>query len=172
MMKIANFCDNYSLLRDLFFTSKMRRNVQETSLFEVGGYSLIELLLVVTLIIILGASTTPFLSNFIQRSAMETTKFRFVSFLRKAQANTMDGKLGSNWGVCLSSGVLRLYAGSCVSPTQSFTHEIPNTISVSGFSDLEFSSIRGEPSTTATVTFSSDIDTQTVTINSVGMVDP
>lgn len=136
------------------------------------GYSLIELLLVVALILLLGASTTPFLSNFIQRNHMETTKSSLVSFLRKAQANTMDGKLNVDWGVCLSGDTLLLYADDCSSPVQSFSHQIPGSIGITGFSDIQFSSVKGVPSATPTITVTSDIDVQTITINAVGMVNP
>lgn len=133
-----------------------------------GGITLIELLLVTAIIAIIGASVSPFLSNFILRNNLETTTDKIIGTIRKAQSYAMDGKDDATWGVCLSGGNLRLYSGSCLSPTRSEDFSVPGRVTISGLNDTTFSKLRGEPSNALSITIGTDIDSQTVTVNAVG----
>ena len=135
---------------------------------RVKGLTLIELLIVIAIIGILGAATTPFLSNFVLRSAFDTTVDRAISSIRKAQNFAMDGRNNETWGVCVTESKIRVYAGSCDSPTISDNFSFPDTVTVSGLNDTTFSSTRGEPSQTLSITISSTLDSATITLNSAG----
>lgn len=132
-----------------------------------AGITLIELLLVVSLIAILGASSTPFLSNFLVRVNMNTTTDQVVSYLQKAQSYAIYNKVNETWGVCITGNNLRFFSGSCAVPTYSEEYVIPSSISISNF-DTTFSKSRGEPSVETTINVSSDIDSQTIIINTAG----
>ena len=132
-----------------------------------AGITLIELLLVIALIALIGAATTPFLSRFVLQTNHDTTIDNLISSIRKAQTYAMDGKNGETWGVCNTSGMIRFYSGSCGSPTYQENFSIPGSISLSGLSDTTFNQ-RGEPSGTLSISISSDIDNNTVVINSAG----
>lgn len=132
------------------------------------GISYIELLIVVGLMAIIGASVSPFLSNFILRNNLETTVDNLVGTIRKAQSYSMDGKNNAVWGVCLSGGNIRLYTGSCSSPTISEDFSVSSSVSITGLSDTTFSRLRGEPSNTLSVTISTDIGSATISLNAAG----
>ena len=132
------------------------------------GISYIELLIVVGLMAIIGASVSPFLSNFILRNNLETTVDNLVGTIRKAQSYSMDGKNNAVWGVCLSGGNIRLYTGSCSSPTISEDFSVSSSVSITGLSDTTFSRLRGEPSNILGVTISTDIGSATISLNAAG----
>src|SRR3989344_3406300 len=130
------------------------------------GVSYIELLIVVGLIGIIGASVSPFLSNFILRNNLETTVDNLVGTIRKSQGNAMDGKnsdSGEDWGVCLYNGdTIRLFLGSCDTPTISEDFSVPGSVDIAGLNTVTFSRLGGEPTQPLTITVSTDIDTRTI----------
>ena len=140
----------------------MKKNVQ--------GFTLIELILVIGLVAVIGATASPFLSNFILRNNYETTTDKLVSSLRKAQQYSIQGKQDSVWGACLSANVIRLYRGSCAAPIFAEDFDVPSTITITGFTDTTFSRLRGEPSTALAITLTSAIGTKAVTVNAAGMI--
>ena len=132
-----------------------------------NGFTLIEILLVIAIIAILGASTTPFLSRFVLQTNYDSIVDKVIASVRKTQEYAMDGKNGTVWGICKFSNNIRLYSGSCNSPTMSENFSIPNTVTVTGLNDTTFN-IRGEPSTPISVTVNTILETMTVQLNSAG----
>lgn len=132
------------------------------------GLTLIELLMVIAIFAIIAASSTPFLSNFILRNNYETTVDKVVSTIRKAQQYAMDGKNDVTWGVCLSGNSIRLFSGSCALPTFSEDFDTPSSVTITGLNETTFSTLRGEPSSALSITITTDIGTQTVTMNTAG----
>ena len=131
------------------------------------GVTFIELILVVAIIALLGAASTPFLSRFLLRTYSDTTARNVTSALRTAQHNAMAQKANLTWGVCLTGNTIRMYGGSCATPTIMNDHTFPSSVSVTGLSDTSFDT-RGEPSGTLSVTISSAITTDTVTMGAAG----
>lgn len=134
------------------------------------GVTLIELLLVIAIVLILGASTTPFLSSFVGRNNFDTSTDMLISFLRKSQNYAMDNKNGELWGVCMDGSTLKLYSVSCSSPNISEEYEIPRSVTIVGLDDINFSS-RGEPNNTVSILLSSVSDSINLQINSAGGMD-
>ena len=139
---------------------------------KLAAFTLIELLIVIALILILGAMSSPFLSRFIVQTNYETSVDKVVSTLRKAQTYAMNNKNNTVWGVCYTANKIRLYQGSCTSPTFSEDFEIASTITISGINDTvlatTFSRLRGEPSQALTITISSSVGTTQVLLNRAG----
>jgi len=136
------------------------------------GLTLIELLLVIALIMVIGATGTPFLSRFLVQNQYETTIDQLISTVRKAQTYSMNNKNNTVWGICYTANKIRLYQGSCTSPTISEDFEVPSTITLAGLNDTTlattFSLRRGEPSQALTITISANVGTTTITINRAG----
>lgn len=132
------------------------------------GVSYIELLVVIGLIAIIGASVSPFLSNFILRNNLETTTDNLVGTIRKAQAYSMDGKNDAAWGVCLAGGNIRLFTGTCGSPTISEDYTVSSSVTITGLTTTTFSRLRGEPSSSLSVAISTDIGSTIITLNAAG----
>jgi prepilin-type N-terminal cleavage/methylation domain-containing protein len=137
------------------------------------GLTLIELLLTIAIIGVLGAMASPFVSSFIGRTNYETTADKVVSVIRKAQGYAMDGKNGAVWGVCINGSNIRLFSGTCASPTFSEDFPIQNTVTVSGLTTTTFS-LRGEPipaNGLASVVVTTTNGTRTVTVNAGGGIN-
>lgn len=132
-----------------------------------AGVSVIELLLVIAIISLLGAATTPFVSRFVLQTQYDTTQNMVVSQLRKAQTAAFQRKQDATWGVCYTGGTLRLFSGSCGSPSYSENYSVPSSVSVTGLTTITFDA-RGEPSSTATINLSTSIESGSVAINSAG----
>jgi prepilin-type N-terminal cleavage/methylation domain-containing protein len=134
------------------------------------GLTLVELLLVISIVAIIGASTSPFLSNFVLQTNFDTTLDKVTSSVRKAQSNAMNKKNDSVWGVCLIGTNIRLYSGSCSSPQVKEDFDIPNSVDVSSLTDTIFN-LRGEPSVVLNITVATSQESAVVNVNSAGGVN-
>lgn len=132
------------------------------------GVTFVELLLVISIIAIIGAATSPFISRFVLQNNHGNSVERLISTIRKAQNYAMDGKNNEVWGVCLNSGNIRLFSGSCNTPSFSEDFNVPQSVSITGLNETTFSRLRGEPSSVINVTISSTIDSVNIVVNSVG----
>jgi prepilin-type N-terminal cleavage/methylation domain-containing protein len=135
------------------------------------GFTLIELILVVGIVTLLAASSGTFYARFIRSNNHELTLDKILGSIRKAQANSIHGKHDASWGICMQDTTLRMYLGSCASPTISEDFEIPSATSISGLTDTTFSKRRGEPSSPRSITVDSGITSSTITLNAAGGID-
>ncbi|PIR58886.1 MAG: hypothetical protein COU69_03105 [Candidatus Pacebacteria bacterium CG10_big_fil_rev_8_21_14_0_10_56_10] len=133
-----------------------------------SGLTLLELMLVVGLLLLLTLATLPFGSRFFQTNQHDAALGRIRGKLRKAQAYSMDRRLNSGWGICLQGRVVRLYADSCAAPTQQEDYDLPDSVEVTGLGDIWFTPLRGEPSSAVTVTITSPLSSQQITVNAAG----
>ena len=101
---------------------------------------------------------------------LEVAANKVVSTVRKSQAYAMASKGSATWGFCKMGNNIRLYSGSCSTPTHHEDFDV-SKVTVSGLSDISFSGIpgkRGEPSQALTITISNDVGVKTVSINNAG----
>jgi type II secretory pathway pseudopilin PulG len=136
------------------------------------GFSFIEFILVISLIILLGTLTTSFASRFLTQSGVLNASDQLIGDLRKAQVNAMMGKQNSNWGVNFASNTITLYKGSSFATrTTAFDEKFStsSSITISGLTDLNFYRITGTSSATPTITISGRGETRTITVNSQGV---
>lgn len=133
-----------------------------------SGFSLIELILVVAIISIVGASTIPVGSRFLVQNNFRNKTSEIVSSLRTAQINTISGKEDRQWGVEISASTIKLYAVGDSAFDQTFS--IPPSISITQ-NTIVFNKLTGNPTTTGSIVVSSSIGSNTVTVNEVGTVD-
>lgn len=135
------------------------------------GFTLIELILVIALMLTVGTMVAPFAGGFLIRVYHETTVNSLVSALHRAQSLSLDGKSNTTWGICQTGNLIRVYTGSCASPTIKEDTSVPSTVTISGLSDITFARTTGEPSGTLSISVSSDAGTKTITLNAIGVVD-
>ncbi len=132
------------------------------------AFSLIELIIVVALIMIIGVAATTFGSGTLLQNNLETDKSMLVSSLRKAQGYAMVKKNGLTWGVCLTGKIIRVFGGSCASPTIKDDYTLSNSTVISGLSTVTFSNLRGEPNLAQSIALTGNNKTFTVGVNLLG----
>lgn len=64
-----------------------------------AGFTFIEILVAVTVLILLAVLAVPFYLNFYHFQQLDSTANEIIQTLRKAQAESLAGKDNSNWGV-------------------------------------------------------------------------
>ena len=138
------------------------------------GFTLIEIMLVVALIVAIGGISAPVYQSFQVKKNLDVATNGIAQTLRRAQALSQSGVGDASWGVNISSGVVTLFKGvSYASRDTAFdeTVEISSSIVLSGVSEIVFSKLLGEPQTTGNIILSDNNDTQTITINSKGAIE-
>lgn len=133
------------------------------------GITLIELILSVAMILVLGFMSTSYYSRALLSNAVTDTSDRFVSELRKAQLYSMEGKNNTTWGVRYGSSQITLFASSSSAFDEKFY--VNTNVSVTGFTQVVFAKITGEPNSSQTINISSGNKTSTITVNSMGAVN-
>ena len=133
-----------------------------------SGFSLIELILVVAIVLTLGVLSSVFYSRFLNQNSVANVSDQFASQLRKAQTYAMAGKQNTSWGVKYATGTITLFASSSNAFDETFS--VNTNIAVGGFSQVIFSKATGMPDSTPTITISGGGNTKTVSVNSQGAV--
>lgn len=133
------------------------------------GITIIELLIVISLISTIGLMSTSFYSRFLTQNAVDNTDNQLVNSFRKAQIYSMMGKQNGVWGVKYDSATkkITLYLTGNSAFDENYT--VNNNITVTVF-DITFAKITGLPSSSPTITISGGNSTKTITINSQGVV--
>jgi len=139
------------------------------------GFTLIEIMLVVALIVAIGGISAPVYQIFQNKNNLSGASDIISQTLKRAQllSQAVDGD--SSWGVYIGSGSVVLFKGlSYASRDSSFDEifEISSNIIPSGLQEIHFSKLYGYPQTTGSITLtSSDNETIFLTINSSGMIE-
>lgn len=137
------------------------------------GFTLIEILLSVALIGALSFLSLPLFRTLISKNDNEVATNTVIQTLRRAQllSQAVDGDI--SWGVKVQSGSITLFKGvDYALRDQGFDEvfEVPNTIGVGGTSEVIFTKFTGIPQTTGTITFASENETNTISINEKGTI--
>lgn len=138
------------------------------------GLTVLELLLVISLISVVSAFSAIIYSRFLIENAVLNTVDQLVGEAHKAQTYAMAGRQNGNWGVNFSAPTMTLYLGnSFISRTTAFDEKftVNSNVIVSGLSDLNFFRLTGTPSSTPTVTITGNNTTKTIIVNSYGMIN-
>ena len=117
---------------------------------------------------IIGVAATNFGASTLLSNNLDADRGMLVSSLRKAQSYAMSKKNNLSWGVCLTSSTIRVFGGTCASPTIKDDYVLSNSTEISGLSTVTFSNLRGEPSTTQSIVLTGNNKTYTITVNLLG----
>lgn len=140
------------------------------------GFTLVEMLLSVSIITLLVGMSVPVYATFVGRNDLEVTRQGIVESLRRAQTYARAVKGDGTWGVAVISGKAVVFKGASYAARDAAFDEniiINSTITTSGLSEVVFTKLSGAPSTTgtATLTQTTSNDSRTVSINAKGMVE-
>lgn len=138
------------------------------------GFTLIELILVLAIMLTISVMAPTFYSRFLLQNAVANTTDQMVGSLRKAQIYSMVGKQNSAWSLNYSSNTITVYKGTDFATRNIAFDEkfsVNSNVSVSGMTDINFTRLTGVPTpSTSTITISSGTNSDIITVNSQGVV--
>ena len=139
-----------------------------------SGFTIIELLLVVSIITIVGTVFLPVSVDYMQRNDLNVAQTTYAQSVRRAQQISMSGEYDSQWGVIATSGNIVIFKGSTYATRDTNYDEnygISSSIISSGQAEYDFAKITGAPSQTGVVAFTNGNFQKTVSVNAEGIVN-
>lgn len=137
------------------------------------GFTLVEVLLVLSIIILLITLTIPLGIRFYSTRQLDVSENGIVQTLRRAQIKAMSMERDSAFGVYITSEEYVLFKGdSYIARDISYDEifDLPDNLSITGLSEIVFSKLKGTPSDTGTITLFLDNRTESININEMGMI--
>lgn len=143
------------------------------------GFTVVEILLVVSISVILLAASGPALQTYLGKRSIDTWTLSLQDALRRARAQSVAGLNGTAYGVHVEADNFVLFSGTtyAVDPENEVA-TLPGTITLSNISlngggaDIVFNRNTGETNQNGTVTVSYQSGgTKTVSINELGLVE-
>lgn len=147
-----------------------------------GGFSLIEMIVVVAVMLTLVGLATASYRTFGQNVSLETAAQRVVIVLDEARNRTIGSEDDSHFGVHFETDKYVLFKGNVYDENSSdnVIHTLPTGIEISsivlagGGDDVAFAGVSGATTNTGTVTLQRSSDpavTQTIAISALGQAD-
>lgn len=138
------------------------------------GFTLVELLLVVSLMLIMSAFVFPLGFSFYQTQKLDETGSGIISALRRAQMFAVLGTHDDAFGVTFTEDAYVVFEGpSYLTRTVSQDEVFPlsTLVEIVGLQEVVFAPLSGEPDSSGSITVSSGLHTHTIQIHSNGMVE-
>jgi prepilin-type N-terminal cleavage/methylation domain-containing protein len=140
-----------------------------------SGFTLLEVLLSVTIMTIIVGISVPVYETFVRRNDMDLAAQNLVLTLRRAQSYARSVKSDAVWSVEVESGAVTLFQGTDFGSRDTAFDEsfpLPPSVTPSGLTEVQFSKFNALPSTTGSITLTSSASgTRVITINAKGTVD-
>lgn len=140
-----------------------------------GGFTLIEMLLSVTIIGMLSGMSVPVYESFVRRNDLDLAAQTIASTLRRAETYARNQNSDNAWSVEVQPTTVTLFQGTNFAGRNTNfdeTYSLPASVTPSGLGEVQFAKFNAAPNTSGSVTLTSTTnDTRTVTVNAKGMVD-
>lgn len=145
-----------------------------SSLKNVRGFTILELLLVIASIAVIAGFSLPLWRNLQIKNDLDISVITIAQSLRRAQilSQAVDADIG--WGLRVQSGSITLFQGNTYATRNTNfdeTFTLQSTITPSGLSEIDYVKFTGLPGTTGTITLTTESNSKTITINSKGMIN-
>jgi prepilin-type N-terminal cleavage/methylation domain-containing protein len=141
---------------------------------KLGGFTLLEILLVIGIVSILLVTTVPIGLDFFRNQQLGTQTQFLIQTLRRAQIKAMSVELDSSFGVYISNHNYTLFKGNSYLSRDNQYDEVFNLseiINPSGVLEVVFSKFEAKPSATGNIILSSNSSTETININEMGRIN-
>ncbi|MEW5908096.1 MAG: hypothetical protein AB1643_02870 [Patescibacteria group bacterium] len=138
-----------------------------------NGFTLVELLIILTLIIVIFSLTIPLGINFYKNQTLDEVATDILSNLRKAHNKAVFQKNDSAFGIKFFPDSYILFQGNNFSSRiqdEDENFSLPYSINVNGISEIVFSKLSGT-TTAGALIISSGSNSKTININEQGKVD-
>ena len=138
------------------------------------GFTLIEVMLTMSLLGILAVLSSPFYGRFIFSQEVPVARDELQGSFSKAQLYSIEGKGAAAWGVAIDSDQIILFQGDSFSgrdPSFDETFSIHPKITISGLeTEVVFARTTGRPDRQPTISVSGNGATQTLSMNAEGVL--
>lgn len=148
--------------------------------FKKKGFTMFELMIVVSIFVILLAYMPQVYSSYFTSSGIKMARWEITNTLKRARLNTMTGREDVQWGVHFESDQYVLFKGTTYSSSDpdNEVHELLQSLDVTNISlngggaDVVFNNV-GSTDQYGSLQVESDASSNTVsvTINSAGTID-
>jgi prepilin-type N-terminal cleavage/methylation domain-containing protein len=142
---------------------------------RTGGFTLIEVLLSVSIIGLLVGLSLPVYESFVRRNDLDLTTQVVAATLRRAQTYARAVNGDSAWSVEIQGSGVTLFRGTSFGSRDTSYDEvasIPGSITPGGLGEIQFAKLSAAPNVTGNITLASTTnDTRTISINAKSMVD-
>lgn len=138
------------------------------------GFTLIEMLMTLSVFVILAGISAPFYMSFQARNDLGVTTSVVVSSLRRAQSMSQNMELDSAWGLKIAAGKITLFKGANFASRDSQYDEefsISPAVSFSGINEVVFVKMSGETENVGDIIISANNNEKTITVNKKGMLE-
>jgi prepilin-type N-terminal cleavage/methylation domain-containing protein len=119
-----------------------------------AGYTLVEVLVVISVFLLMLTMTLPFLGSFYRNQNAGAYCKRVRQSVYRAAYKSIAGEHSTPWGVHMNAGSYLLFAGqsfaSRITPLDEIV-DIPNTMSFTGLPEVIFTKYSGLPKSTGTI---------------------
>ncbi len=163
-----------TLSKNKVFESAPNRIWSNPSIKSGAGFTLTEILLVVSLIVILAAFTVPVYQSFQVKTDLDIAATTLAQSLRRAGLLSRGAKGDSSWGIKTFPSNFILFKGANYSlrdPAFDEQSDLPGSLSLSGLDEVVFSKLAGEPNQTGSFTVTASTgDVKNISLNSKGAV--
>lgn len=142
------------------------------------GFSLIELIVIMSVLILLAAASFPLVGRFTAKAFQTQIRDEYISALELAKSRARAGVNDSDHGVFLNTSTMVLYQGPSYafrSTTFDYRIVVPSSVRIGGnfitSTDSTFQKYSGAPVSTSTVIFFTGAYQTTISVNERGVID-
>ncbi len=145
--------------------------------FSTLGFTFVEILVVIAILIILAGLAIPFYQSFQLSSQLDNTAQEVVQSLRRAQSQAMASDYFSEYGIFFGAHDYTIFRGASFDPADTFNEvfNVSSTLTINlalgGSSSVVFSRVQGVPNNTGSITLiSANGEERLITIQNPGIV--
>ncbi|MDQ3158919.1 MAG: type II secretion system GspH family protein [bacterium] len=138
-----------------------------------AGFTLLEVLLSISIIVALTGLSAPVYLGFQQRNDLDVATTGVANAIRRAQLLSQSSEGDATWGVYVASGQFVVFKGGSYATRETPEDEassMSGAVAASGASEVVFNKLTGNPQTTGNITLSNAGETRNITINAKGIV--
>ncbi len=139
-----------------------------------GGFTLIEVLLVLALLVLIAATVGPVAWSLSERNDLDLSAIIIAQSLRAAQTFATAVDQDTPWGVELQSQDVVVFSGSSFAGRNSNFDQVlnfPQAVASGGLTEIDFNKFSGQPQTSGSFVITDPLgQSRTISVNAAGMV--
>ena len=138
------------------------------------GFTLIEVIIVICIILLLFAIAWPIGANFYRQSLLSKAQQQVIWILKQARNDAINQKNNSAYGVHFSNGEAIIFQGDNFANravVNDINYTLPKIVAISGLQELFFAPNTGFVSSPGSLILSSSGGSKEIIINKLGVID-